>query len=638
MPQTLYTTPTIHSPYRPHRLQRLSSHDDTPAAAAGAGAGAGAAQTVLHYCGGEDDSRNHETTNHDGSRRRSRSSTSSSDANSTLIFRHLSSTSSSTTDQQQQQQQQQQQHNYLTPHKAKREEMLLFFVSAIGCTLPWTAVLSNLVYYTREMGVRSYIYLNVAIYVPLFPISIMQALFDADFDRKFTSLSSFWVRGSTGFGILLVSTVVLAVISSPSFFSSSSVMMKYHNLVTVSTLALFMGTASGVLQGALKQMASFVYPECGRLAAAVTAGLQASAVVILLVGLGTLDEKQSSSPSSSSLDHFYAFISVLLALCWWGFQRLMTHSQDVYRSMVRRDSSIQLSSMLLEEGTMSNETTSNIRRTQQSSMTENNEEEKEEGTDVADLTLYQYEPQESQSVTGSTFMSPSIQGYDEQPGSSLAEPLLGQSIPRDSLVPTGRTSFTTMQRMLFRHSWPLCLAIFLTVGSSMAVASWFNRVPSANHPNLPQVLFYTRLFADLLGRPTTLLLPNVINTDNRSNETSSTPFSMVTKHRPLMVIVLLRLFFAPFFFLYCMPTSSIPKNDILVAIGVFGFAFSSGFVTTRVYQIAPLYCRRGRGVSANDSTNDIHDDQVLKQTNLLNVCFSASILIGLMFSLVLSST
>jgi len=87
-----------------------------------------------------------------------------------------------------------------------------------------------------------------------------------------------------------------------------------------------------------------------------------------------------------------------------------------------------------------------------------------------------------------------------------------------------------------------------------------------------------------------------------------------------------------------MPTSSIPKNDILVAIGVFGFAFSSGFVTTRVYQIAPLYCRRGRGVSANDSTNDIHDDQVLKQTNLLNVCFSASILIGLMFSLVLSST
>ena len=96
----------------------------------------------------------------------------------------------------------------------------------------------------------------------------------------------------------------------------------------------------------------FAYPGCGRLAAAVTAGLQASAVFVLVV---SLVNPGSSYTSRHWLHCFYVAIAVLVGVCWLGFQRLMTHSQDVYRSMLRRDSSIQLSSFEINAGVDEND-------------------------------------------------------------------------------------------------------------------------------------------------------------------------------------------------------------------------------------------------------------------------------------------
>jgi len=456
---------------------------------------------------------------------------------------------------------------------AKWEEVLLFFTSAVGCTLGWTSVLSNLVFYTDTLGVNSYLYLNVGIYAPMFPITIAQTLWDADFDREFTSLKSFGWRGSVGFGATILATLGMA----PASLS--------HSLLYVTLLAFGLGTSSGILHGALKQMASFVYPGCGRLTAAVTAGLQASALVVLIVSLLA---SRCSTNQQNRLYIFYGIIAVLVGVSWIGFQRLMTHSKDVYRSMIRRDSSIQLAAM--------------------------------PSSGIEDEGVDDYETTFGYATDGNT-----------DPDNHLDQPLL---LNQDTAPSFDLHDSMPTMRQQFYQTWPLCLATFLTVASSMAVASWFNRVPSAN-PNLPQVLFYTRLFSDLLARPATLWLPReeAATPDNSNDNNNFQRRSLVG----LLMLTFVRLLFVPYFFWYTLTTqrSTYPNStlhgDIAMVLGVFGFAFSSGFVTTWIYQLAPRYCRTAQG-HLTDS-----DAILLQQTNLLNVWFSGSVLVGVVGSLVLTS-
>ncbi|CAB9519013.1 expressed unknown protein [Seminavis robusta] len=486
---------------------------------------------------------------------------------------------------------------------ARLEETWLFFASAVGCTIGWTAVLSNLVYYTDTLGVNSYLYLNLAIYAPLFPITVAQTLWDAEFDRQYSSLKTFQVRGSIGFALMLVSVMGMAKASS--------------SLTWATLLALCLGTASGILHGALKQMASFVYPGCGRLAAAVTAGLQASAVAVLMVSLvfqRQQNDNDNNNSSSSWLYYFYGTISVLVALCWLSFQRLMTHSRDVYRSMLRRDSSIQLSALGQD---------SEDELDQDSTIEHNNNNHTTTIDNEQRQTLLSADCSPSSSFDLNDNNHDDDDNDEEQV--CLEEPLLLFESPLLRMPST---------RELLWHSWPLCLAVFLTVASSMAVASWFNRVPS-DRESLPQVLFYTRLFADLLSRPATLWLPQL----QSSNK--------ILWY--LMALVFLRLLFVPYFFIYTTNTTNLlPRSDVTMTLGVFGFAFSSGFITTLVYQLAPRYCpttsttrttAQLRSASAADQEEEEEhpsDNVVLKQTNLLNVCFSASVLLGLLGSLSLS--
>lgn len=156
---------------------------------------------------------------------------------------------------------------------------------------------------------------------------------------------------------------------------------------------------------------------------------------------------------------------------------------------------------------------------------------------------------------------------------------------------------------LLVKTWPACLTIGVTVASSMLVSSCFDRVQSEDEEfqALPQVLYYTRLFSDLLGRPATLV---------------ARPDSSGT----LIMLSLLRLSFVPIFFLYTNSTM-IPKNDMAAIVAIFLFSFSSGFLATVSYQIAPMLLQ----------PNEREMNRGF-QASLINVCFSFSIVIGLVAS------
>lgn len=399
--------------------------------------------------------------------------------------------------------------------QARPSAVILFFFSAVGCTMGWTAVLSNLVYYSAVLGMNSYLFLNLAVFTPLVPITLAQAKWDSYYDQRFQSIRSFSFRGIVGF-FVTVATVALAPWAS-------------HSMAALLILTTMMGTASAILHGMLKQMASFIYPNCARLPAAVTSGMQASAAFVLIVSLATGFGSSGESEAESTIIVFYLSIAVLTILCWLCFHVLMSRCQDVYSSMLRRDSS--LSEMLIME------------------------EQDDESTTTVD-------------------------------------PVTNMELDYISL---------------WQITWPCCVIVMATVASSMSVASWFNRVKSADPSNqsLPQVLFYTRLFADLLGRPTTLLLKP-------------------TSKWCMLILSLLRLLFVPFFFIYSSANEElIPRSDALIVGGVAIFAFSSGYLVTAGYQLAPLLLTRQQ------------EQSTLKQAGLLNVCFSGSLLCGLLASFAL---
>jgi Nucleoside transporter len=395
-------------------------------------------------------------------------------------------------------------------------ESILLFVSSIGCTLGYTALLSNLVYYTDTLGVNSFLILNFAVYSPLLPITIAQAAWDASFDRRYKSLRTFFFRGTFGF-LLSFACLVLSPWASRSL---------YH----LSMVAILMGLSSAVLHGTLKQMSSFLFSDCARSAAAVNAGLQGSGLIVLF---NSLYSEFGRCGSSKGLYLFYYSIAGALLISWLSFQWLLCCRQSVVFSMRRRDS----------------------------------------------------------------ILIPS----------DFNEALLSSSHSIDSSANTEVESRIPQEYSflsLWKKSWSICFALMITVGSSMSVASCFNRVLSQNPSNtgFPQVLFYTRIVADLVSRPATLI-------------TSSPSKSM------LIYASIVRLGFVPVFFVYA-STNLIPRNDAGALFSVFAFSFSSGYLVTLSYQLAPTLL------------DDIdREKNRLKLANLMNVCFSLSVILGMITSI-----
>merc|ERR1711920_1056503 len=173
----------------------------------------------------------------------------------------------------------------------------------------------------------------------------------------------------------------------------------------------------------------------------------------------------------------------------------------------------------------------------------------------------------------------------------------------DVTTSQGPTSSLKIYSMTFKkvfHCTKLsCCCIFLTVSSSMAVGSYFGEVVSDSE-SLPQLLFFTRLFADFAGRP--ILLCFTIE---------SVPI--------VAIFSLIRFLAIPLFFVLAKKGGVDAILFLLVAF----YSFTSGFIVTACFQAAPKSlpenCRDG--------------DNLTKQASLLNIFLCFSIVIGVINSL-----
>ena len=113
----------------------------------------------------------------------------------------------------------------------------------------------------------------------------------------------------------------------------------------------------------------------------------------------------------------------------------------------------------------------------------------------------------------------------------------------------------------------------------------------------------------MLGRPCTVLLRLI-----------HTPRRMVTA-------AVIRLLFLPVFFLYTFGGDVIPKSDILITVFVGLFAFSSGFINTVAYQLAPTMI-----------PTELRIANGARVANMINTVFHAAVYGGLMVSFIVFAT
>lgn len=62
-------------------------------------------------------------------------------------------------------------------------DLMLFFVCAVGVSVAWTSILSGLSYFSKKYGKASFLWLNLATYVPSLPVALAQTVWDDGYVR-----------------------------------------------------------------------------------------------------------------------------------------------------------------------------------------------------------------------------------------------------------------------------------------------------------------------------------------------------------------------------------------------------------------------------------------------------------------------
>ena len=398
---------------------------------------------------------------------------------------------------------------------ASRLEIVLFFFSGLGSSLCYIATLSSLVFYKSTYGAQSYIYINLAVFLPLLPIAIAQARYDQDVDRLVGSANAFLCRGIVGY-VLSIGALASIPLRSDG------------GLIFVCLPAIIIGFAGAILQGILYQMASFVSANCAAstqsLKASVAAGIQASALVALLVSVGT-GFGSSADDTVDDLRRFNAVIC-LLETCIMGlFMFLMIRSRRISHAMVQRDSSISLVNDFFNPSG--------------DSISVN-------GPETPDETpLLQGAEDEDDECSGNS------SSYEEE------DP---------DRPPASQSDRELTYRQIWKYSSRCFTSLLLTLAPSFLAASWFTKVQT-EVMMLPQILFYVRIISDFSSRLLTVY----------KSPASQTELLTLACCRLVLVVV--------FFVNATYPV--FPHRDALSIALVCIIAFGSGYLVTGTYQLAP---------------------------------------------------
>ncbi|KAG7347248.1 hypothetical protein IV203_030615 [Nitzschia inconspicua] len=549
-------------------------------------------------------------------------------------------------------------------------DLTLFFLSGLGSSMGYISSLSSLVHFQQVFGNNFFVLLNVAIYLPLVPISIAQATWDQQYDRYFATLRAFVFRTIIGYGLVITGTIglIFTMISGGGGGGGTkSHKPTHYSMVAVVISACLQGVGGAILYGQLNQLASFVtkngYHATTNLQgtfqetfleqdsdttlprkckAAVSAGVQASALAVLVLswtsGFETMNEERFPS--------FLWMVVVAVFICFLAMLWLLIGRPRVRASMIQRDSSMQLS--ITSRQVSFQRQISSPPTTTFDNITMNNDITDSEDPIRQPLLLLSTVQQEE-------FVSEQCRASNElQPSSNEATMATTSTslFPSQTTVPIGLSVSLSQStdlsecyhpateelsfEELLRYSRPSCLVMAMTLIPSFLVGSWFTRVRT-NRMELPQILFYVRIGMDFLGRLATILpwvvdtaepspyrdgtdddVPTNGNDDDDNNINNDMSWVVRTTLARWLVVIL---FFVNSRFDFVKTEG---YRDLITITLVAFIAFLSGFLVTTCYQMAP-----------QQLPIMMRTTNAAKQASILTVAFALSALGGLLLSFLL---
>ena len=152
-------------------------------------------------------------------------------------------------------------------------DLVLFFACAVGVSVGWTGILSALSFFSKLYGKSSFLYFNVAVYLPSLPVAIIQTKYDGQCDFKFGSTTAMCFRG-----IISIIGMTICVGALPYYAKNAD-----HLAICVGLTGII-GLCSAIVYGSFYQIASLINSN-GWLQAAFAMGYQGSGILVLIVAL-----------------------------------------------------------------------------------------------------------------------------------------------------------------------------------------------------------------------------------------------------------------------------------------------------------------------------------------------------------------
>jgi hypothetical protein len=502
--------------------------------------------------------------------------------------------------------------------------LLGFLLISFGYMLPWTALGSLISYYKNNYSARFYVSLYCGFYLPGLPVSILQYIWNEKIDRWYGSQNAFFTRGVIGF------TLLAFVLFSMLWVEQRVAMMILFSLLGVGCWWLH-GTAS-MLASLFPKMA-IAYLQIGFRCPEIFSVL---AVYFLDIGKDASDEH---------LAIFYKLTAIIVLLCF-GVYVMVTNSSVAVRYFQDKDYRIRTGTSRVNLSSTDDEflsllgrkqgyqDISNFPPTTKREAINTNEplsyEDDEEAMD--EWTVIRSSPSRLTAAVGdrpSTSTSNLHRISDSDNVSKSIPPAAFDRKSRPSKSMGSAGDFLCQYACILPAQWlgnaikfmfyflykddpiflavcPLCVALMITMWSSIFQASFFAYVDSKRGWNIEQILYFTRLFSDLLGRPLTFFpRPSFIKTPDQ-----------------LLQVAMIRGFLLVIFFAYTF-IPSFPQSDWFIVFFVACYSLSSGYIAVLCYEYA--------------ASETLSRAQRAHAASILNMSFQIAAFVAVLMSVLITS-
>lgn len=383
----------------------------------------------------------------------------------------------------------------------------LFMIISFGYMLPWTSLGSLISYYKYTYSASFYVKLYCAYYLPGLPVALLQNYLDRYLDARFGSYKTYLFRG--GFAYIFMIAILLSLV-----WAQDSNCLIF--------LFAMLGICGWLCHGTASMLASMYPPST---IAYLQTGFRCPEIytVIIVSALNI-----GKSPARHDLNIFFVMTAIVVSTGLWSWIYVINGSeaQKYFESKDRR---------------LNN--------------TNNNDDDPE----IEPLTKPY---QASESNEAALHIQPHATAYPIDSKHDLNHTSIWSDDPHTKQK-------VTWEVEVYRDVKILCIALFVTMFCSIFQAAFFAFVDSKKQRNIEQILYFVRLFCDLLGRPLTRL---------------KRPWFLKKKEHVLKG-ALLRVLIMVVFFLY-ISVPSFPQSDFFIIFIVAIFSVLAGYFTVLIYEFA----------------------------------------------------